>query len=312
MASTRARMERYKEERRSTLRAKYKAEDYRSEKQQKSPSPSNSIEIDSLVPPKETNTVNSTSSMRSDQSYIPKVENESSTISETNKVEVVIDNTKVQLRKLPVESNRSNRVVDYAKIDPSQVKTTNVKQAKTNADRKWSLQTGVKPQQTQNDTSNSTSNTNRSSCPPQSGQIDDDVNVKERAAFWNGNKNVSASNTVQKLDKRSSVTEKPTIKNNQVHRKIPEPVPPSPYIKSAIKVVGKEKRVKSLSLSTTPPTTHSRPQSMEEKPNLMQSTKTIFLKSGNSDDNSTKQSTNIHLPSPNKIKNMAAFFEQNN
>jgi hypothetical protein len=150
----------------------------------------------------------------------------------------------------------------------------------------------------------------RSSYPPQTGQIDDDVNVKERAAFWNGNKTNSGGNNTQKKDKRSSMTEKTINPNNTVHRKISEPA--SPYVKSSHNAVGKEKRVKSLSLATTPPSTYGRTNSMDERTALKQSTKTLFLKDGKSDDKPSRQSTNIHLPSPNKIKNMTAFFEQNN
>ena len=319
--STRARMERYKEERRSTLRAKYKIEDYRSEKQQKSPSPSNSLEIESPIPSNESNTEKINSSFHSNEIDVRGSKVEPPVILDSDKVEVLIDNTKVQLRKLPIQNKRPNKLVDNNCRSHSPVNATNIIQAKNNSDRKWSMQTGVKqdlarydssprPQHHKSHDSKSSNQNNRSSYPPQTGQIEDDVNVKERTAFWNGNKNSSSSNSIQKKDKRSSMTGKPTISNNTVHRKISEPA--SPYVKSSQNAVGKEKRVKSLSLAPTSPSTYVRTKSMDERSALKQSTKTLFFKDEKSDNTTSRQSTNIHLPSPNKIKNMAAFFEQNN
>merc|ERR1712038_929006 len=90
--STRARMERYKEERRSTLRAKYKVEDYRSEKQ-KSPSPTNSLDMESPNPTNDIELKNNTS-MESEEAKATEIIAKSPAISDSNRVEVLIDNTK--------------------------------------------------------------------------------------------------------------------------------------------------------------------------------------------------------------------------
>ena len=99
--------------------------------------------------------------------------------------------------------------------------------------------------------------------------------------------------------------------SNPPQRKISEPMSHTPsYHKLSNE--GKEKRVKSLTISTTNSSTFRGSQCKDIGSNSRQSAKTVFLKEGKNKDEPCRQSTNVALPSPNKIRNMAAFFEQNN
>merc|ERR1739848_277019 len=139
------------------------------------------------------------------------------------------------------------------------------------------------------------------------------MGVKERAALWNGNQVSCGNRNINQKDKKTSITGKALLKSNPPHRKISEPIPHTPsYHQSSNDAMGKEKRVKSLSISTAPSSTFRSTQRKDERPNLRQSAKSVFLKEDKTKEEPCRQSTNVQLPSPNKIRNMAAFFEQNN
>jgi hypothetical protein len=253
------------------------------------------------------------------------------------------DKSILSLRKLPIENKVPNKLMHDNPSPQQHGKLTNISHAKSNADRKWSIQTGVKQAQVVNDVSSiypsntqeqkcsssnltpchvpnqkledskSTKQVHRSSYPPHGGQLDEDVNVRERAAFWNGNPVSSDSRDINQKGRKVLTTGKSVLKSNPPQRKISEPISHTPsYHQLSSDVMGKEKRVKSLSMSTAPSSTFRSTLSKDEGPNLRQSAKTVFLKEGKNNDDSYRQSTNVHLPSPNKIRNMAAFFEQNN
>ena len=322
---TRDRMERYKEERRSTLRAKYKVENYRSEKQQSLPCDKPHEEDNSAHPGQAQTSISKHivgASPSPDQIDLDKCEDS------------------VVLRKLPVGNKTSSKQTSHVNNSQPQAKATNVSQAKSNADRKWSMQTGArqgrdqkdlsshaqgtqlrknssspKPKPTQSQyhnkiNSKSTKQAQRSSYPPNGGQSDDDVNVKERAAFWNGSqKTCSVNNRNNAKDRKISAPEKIGTQCNPTQRKTSAPA----YHHSSNKdPTNKQQRIKSLSMSSAPTSSVRTTQNKDNRSGYKQSKKEISLKDGNISDETCRQSPNIHLPSPNKIKNMAAFFEQNN
>ena len=322
---TRDRMERYKEERRSTLRAKYKIENYRSEKQQSLPC-DKPHEEDNFAHPGEAQTSISKpivgASPSPDQVDLNKCEDS------------------IVLRKLPVGNKTSSKQTSHVNDSQPQAKVTNVSQAKSNADRKWSMQTGARQGRDQNDLSShaqgtqlrknssspkpkptqsqyhnkinskSTKQAQRSSYPPNGGQSDEDVNVKERAAFWNGSqKTCSVNNRNNAKDRKISVPEKIGTQCNPTQRKTSAPA----YHQSSNKdPTNKQQRIKSLSMSSAPTSSVRTIPNKDSRSGYKQKKKELSLKDGNTSDETCRQSPNIHLPSPNKIKNMAAFFEQNN
>ena len=319
---TRDRMERYKEERRSTLRAKYKVENYRSEKQQSLPCDKSHREDNFTHPQTSISKHILGASPSPDQIELDKCE----------------DN--VVLRKLPVGNKTSSKQTSHVNNSQPQAKVTNVSQAKSNADRKWSMQTGArqgsdqkesslhakgtqlrknssspKPKPTQSQCHNkinskSTKQAQRSSYPPNGGQSDEDVNVRERAAFWNGSqKTCSVNNRNNTKDRKISVPEKIGTQCNPTQRKTSAPA----YHQSSNKdPTNKQQRIKSLSMSSAPTSSVRTTQNKDNRSGYKQNKKEISLKDGNISDETCRQSTNIHLTSPNKIKNMAAFFEQKN
>jgi hypothetical protein len=336
---TRSRMEKYKEERRSTLRAKYKVEDYRSEKQQPINSTKTS-EDDNADPISTFLDIEKNLSLYSGE--ISSSSNDDCVrMSHSPKLPQETDQSKVSLRKLPVGNKVPKQLRNVNPSHQQHGKLTNISHAKSNADRKWSIQTGVKQAKVENDASSiysshtqdqmfsssnptpphgnkledckSTKQAHRSSCPPQVGQDDEDVNVKERAALWNGNQGSCGNRNINQKDRKISTTGKSTLKSNPPHRKISEPISHTlSYHQLSNDVMGKEKRVKSLSLSTAPSSTFRSPQRKDERSYLQQSAKTVFLKEGKNNEEPYRQSTNVQLPSPpNKIRNMTAFFEQN-
>merc|ERR1719510_1347807 len=202
---TRARMERYKEERRSTLRAKYKAEDYRSEKQPpvnctKTSDDDNSDPIStSLDVEKDLYLYSGELSSSSNEDFVR--------MSSSPRLPHETDRSNVTLRKLPIGNKEPNQLDKVNTSHQHHGKLTNVSHAKSNADRKWSIQTGVKQSKQEKDASSiysshtqeqiysssnptplhghkledskNTKQVNRSSYPPHVGQVDEDVNVKE-------------------------------------------------------------------------------------------------------------------------------------
>ena len=318
---TRARMERYKEERRSKLRARYKVEDYRSEKQQPI---SNAKDIDNVSIP-----VNEPNVERMDTSVVSHSHKTSTHSNTEAKTSDNIVQEKMQptptLRKLPVGNKASNKQFDNNNRSHPQAKTTNVTHAKSNADRKWSIQTGVKQARVNHDSSclpqkekiltdsKSSKQVYRSSYPPNGSQADDDdVNVKERAAFWNSNQ--SSTNRNASNDKKTSMgTEKSKLQPKPAQRKISAPASQITCRQSSYDVgTGKEKRVKSHSMSSTTPSSVKKSQNRDDVLGVKQGAKNVFLRDSQNNGESCRQSPNIHHPAPSKIKNMTAFFEQNN
>ena len=87
----------------------------------------------------------------------------------------------------------------------------------------------------------STKQVHRSSYPPNGGQVDEDVNVKERAALWNGNQVTCGNRSTNQKDRKVSITGKSMQKNNPPHRKISEPISHTPsYHQLSKDVMGKE------------------------------------------------------------------------
>ena len=250
---TRARMERYKEERRSTLRAKYKVEDYRSEKQQ----PSMAIKNIAIVSTLDKETPSATEEVQEADNgkRLSPITVEGPIISHQVPIQETKTQSSISLRKLPVNQKMPNNQMS-TDVSSHQKKLTNVNQAKSNADRKWSLQTASKhalssgsnnvishkqspPQKSRNSNKNnapvrahshqgsggsaSPGQFHRSSYPPQNGRVEEDVNVKERAALWNGAKAPSNNKSYNSKNSQKLVTDKSPPRHNLFGRKISAP-----------------------------------------------------------------------------------------
>jgi hypothetical protein len=312
-------------------------EDYRSEKQQP-PSTIKTIEIDDRAQKEASSTPETKLAPHSCEIAAPSVTDTAIT-SHPVKVQETKHQPNVSLRKLPIGHKAPNKQISSDNNTQQQRKHTNVSQAKSNADRKWSMQTNVKqarpsnaasfqkspPQRPKHSNSNIVSSRtpspkvteskspkqfHRSSYPPHGGQVDEDVNVKERAALWNGSKTaINNKNFNHPKERQISTAEKSTMQYTPAQRKISAPTPNTSYHQSSNDALGKGRRIKSLSMSAAPISTFKNIDNKEDNSISRHSAKTVISRN-DKDNEAFRQSTNVHHPSPNKIKNMTAFFEQ--
>lgn len=205
---TRERMERYKEERRSMLRAKYKVEDYVTKKESpKAEDEQKKIEPESVIstPPKEKQKEKSVSPKPASRS--PKVPQQKPQTSKNS----------VPLRRMPVESPAVRKWSAPSSRTKAATPSPESNKRMSTPPRKTSEPPTARPRSTLTASRTSPKVARRTNLNTSRGKKEEEeVNVKQRAAIFGGgtNKEVNKTKTVSHANNRATSLNTGLINNN--------------------------------------------------------------------------------------------------